>query len=218
HATSVDDTRCSGLSVHTLLLTVRALLLTALLLHHALEHFALLWRQLLHGLVDRLLLLWRYWHHARHHAQHAFLFFIACRDLQERGRHGTLLRFHQLERDHGCAGLVPTDHLGDKTLRAGVPEHLHDPLDVGLTIALHVLAKDSEVHEIFRSPDLRLSAVVSGQQEMLADIARHLLLTKFLDGILLVRTIFGGVTQVFHVDLNVGFGSIVEHVHHVRVA
>ena len=46
-----------NLRVHTLLLTARALLLAPLLLHQALEHFALLWRQLLHGLVDRLLLL-----------------------------------------------------------------------------------------------------------------------------------------------------------------
>src|SRR5215831_14397416 len=67
------------LSVHTLLLTARALLLTPLL-HHALEHFALLWRQLLQALVDRLLLLRRYRHHAGHHAQHACLFFIARRD------------------------------------------------------------------------------------------------------------------------------------------
>src|SRR5215813_9870715 len=76
--------------------TARALLLASLLLHHALEHFALLWRQLVHSLVERLLLLRRYRHHAWHHAQHAFLFFIARRDLQERGRHGTLLCFHQL--------------------------------------------------------------------------------------------------------------------------
>src|SRR5262249_25342332 len=62
----------AGLSVHTPLLTACVLLLIPLLLHHALEHFALLWRQLLQALVDRLLLLRRYRHHARHHAQHTF--------------------------------------------------------------------------------------------------------------------------------------------------
>jgi len=52
---------------------------------------------------------------------------------------------------------------------------------------------------------------------MLTDVARYCFLAKFLNGILLLRAIFDRVAGVFHVDLSIGFGSVVEQVHDVRV-
>src|SRR6266436_6773102 len=156
----------------------------------------------------------------RQHAQDACLFFITSRDLKHRGGDGTLLRFHQLHGYGGFAGFwITADHLGNKTLHTRLLQGLHHPQHIGtLTIASHVLAKGSEIHELLARPDLCLATVVGGQQQMLTGVARHRLPANLCDGVRFLGTLFRYISGVFDIKLGVRFRAIVEYVYDVRMA